>query len=238
MHAKLGEVKVQTSKALNETKNINARLLTVEEGGQQDHAKMERLEDTVKKLQAKLAAVTKPRASLRGSDDSETRKSVLFRGFNDETAEKRVEMLETYMKTHFPSVKFACVSHETTGSVQNKKLANSSFVLFFDQLTAENILKQIEKDSSKYKCVNVKGDSLKICKRKTKLERKRNYGLARAEEILTEQLLKRKLSAEAKIVWDKRAVTVNSAEAFKQNREDEIGSFCGVFPVVVFSDRK
>ena len=111
-------------------------------------------------------------------------------------------------------------------------------MLFHDQFTAEEVLKKIMADSSRFKCDNSKAGILKISKRKTKLEKKRNYGLARADEILTEQVASRGPNAVVKIIWDKRLITVGDVEAFTQLKDDEVGNFCGEFVTVKFTDRK
>ena len=55
---------------------------------------------------------------------------------------------------------------------------------------------------------------------------------------MTEELSSRGANAEVKLVWEKRVVLVGGTEAFKQHRDDETGSFCGVFSTVQFTDRK
>ena len=100
------------------------------------------------------------------------------------------------------------------------------------------MLARIQEDKAKYTCVSSRRMSLKISKRKTKLEKLRNYSLFRAEELLEESVGSETPTPDVKIVWQSRKVTVNDVDAFVQSKDDERGSFCGVFANIVFSDRQ
>ena len=99
--------------------------------------------------------------------------ALLSRVFAQEDAEDRAGRLGEFMAEHFANVKYACVSHETSGPVQNRQLARTAYVLCFDQFSADSMLKKIREDkSSKYNCATPKGQALKIGKRKTQLEKR------------------------------------------------------------------
>ena len=100
------------------------------------------------------------------------------------------------------------------------------------------MLARIQEDKAKYTCVSSRRMGLKISKRKTKLEKLRNYSLFRAGELLEESVGSETPTPDVKIVWQSRKVTVNDVDAFVQSKDDERGSFCGVFANIVFSDRQ
>ncbi len=227
-------------KALDETKALNDRLVVAEQDSVKNFDRVGRLESELEKIKASLASASSSRGPARGNDDAEVRRSIAFKGFtSDESADSRVSLLNAFMAEHFAGVKYACVSHETTGAFQNKKLSDTSYVLLFDQFSADSALTKIKNDKSgKYTCVSTTGKALKIGKRKTRLEKRRDYGLIRAEEILTEQVISKEPKPVVKIVWADRKVSVGTTDAFKQEKSDERGSFCGPFADVAFADRK
>ena len=141
------------------------------------------------------------------------------------------------MATHFVSLQYACISHEPTGPVQKQQLADTSYVLFFDQFSSDSVLAKLHEDKAKYTCVSSTRQALKIGKRKTKLEKHRNYSLFRAAELLKQSVGGETASPEVKIVWQPRKVTVNNVDAFVQARHEERGSFCCAYAHVIFSDR-
>ena len=111
---------------------------------------------------------------------------------------------------------------------------SSSLTIF----AADYVLARIQEDKAKYTCVSSRRMSLKISKRKTKLEKLRNYSLFRAEELLEERVGSETPAPDVKIVWQSRKVTVNDVDAFVQSKDDERGSFCGLFANIVFVDRQ
>jgi len=156
------------SVALNETKALHSRLVKQEQSSVIEFDRVGRLESEVEKIKASLASSSRSQGPARGNDDAEVRKSIAFKGFtSDESADSRVALLNAFMAEHFAGVKYACVSHETTGPFQNKKLTDTSYVLLFDQFSADSALKKIKEDKGKYTCVSTKGKALKIGKRKT-----------------------------------------------------------------------
>ena len=106
-------------------------------------------------------------------------------------------------------------------------------MLFFDKLTADAKLKEIKADEVKFKWTTQAGDELRIVKRKTKFEKRRNYSLIRASEILCET----HAEDDVDIKWSERKVKVKGKDAFKQNRTEDRGDFCGEFSSVQFNDR-
>ena len=72
--------------------------------------------------------------------------------------------------------------------VQKRQLADTSHVLFFNKFSMDSVSARIQEDKAKYTCVSSRRASLKISKRKTKLENLRNYSLIRAEELLKESV--------------------------------------------------
>ena len=239
MKVAFGDLESGVSTALNDTQALHSRLVKQEQSSVIEFDRVGRLESEVEKIKASLASSSRSQGPARGNDDAEVRKSIAFKGFtSDESADSRVALLNAFMAEHFAGVKYACVSHETTGPFQNKKLTDTSYVLLFDQFSADSALKKIKEDKGKYTCVSTKGKALKIGKRKTRLEKRRDYGLIRAEEILTEQVISKEPKPVVKIVWADRKVTVGTTDAFKQEKSDERGSFCGSFAAVAFTDRK
>ena len=105
--------------------------------------------------------------------------------------------------------------------VQKRQLADTSYVVFFDNFSADSVLARIQEDKAKYTCVSSRRMSLKISKRKTKLEKLRNYSLFRAEELLKESVGSETPTPDVNIVWQSRKVTVNDVDAFVQSKDDE-----------------
>ncbi len=217
--------------ALNETKMLHERLVTVEQGSVKELDRVGKLESQISELQGRLKTLGSARG--RSNDGEEVRKCVVCKGFKAETAPERVKCIDAFMEQHFKEVKYACVSHEVTGGFQNQKMTDTSYVLFFDKFTADAKLKEIKADECNLKWTTQAGDELKIVKRKTKLEKRRNYCLIRASEILCE----RHAEADVDIKWSERKAQVKGKDAFKQNRTDERGDFCGEFSFVRFTDR-
>ena len=150
-----------------------------------------------------------------------------------------MKILEGFLIKHFGTdVKFDCVSHAFQGPFQSKKLASSSFIMFFDQYTADEIFKHIKSDEDKYKRCSSTGEALQILKRKTPTEKRRDYCLGRAEEIWTEQAASLHAKPTIKIVWKERKVQVNGVDAFVQAKTDDRGSFCGTFVSFPWTDRQ
>ena len=200
------------------------------------------LQTELSELKKRFAALNvRPSASSRGfrTDDTDARKCIAFKGFApEESAAIRCGILEAFMALHFAGVKYACISHETSGPVQKRQLADTSYVVFFETFSADSVLARIQEDKAKYTCVSSRRMSLKISKRKTKLEKLRNYSLFRAGELLEESVGSETPTPDVKIVWQSRKVTVNDVDAFVQSKDDERGSFCGVFANIVFIDRQ
>ena len=138
-----------------------------------------------------------------------------FKGFKSETASERVKIIEAFFAKHFGTYfKYACVSHELQGPFQNKQLTTTSFIMFFDQYSADEVFKKLKSDDGKYKCVSASGEVLKINRRKTPTEKRRDYCLGRAEEIFDEMFSSQKLAPAVKISWKERKVTVDRQDAF------------------------
>ena len=81
--------------------------------------------------------------------------------------------------------------------------------MFFDQYSADEVFKMFKSDEAKYKCVSSSGEVLKISRRKSPIEKRRDYCLGRAEEILTELVSSQQPPPAVKIAWKDRKVTVN-----------------------------
>ena len=84
----------------------------------------------------------------------------------------------------------------------------------------------------------VDGTSIKIKQARTQFQRKRNYGMRRAEELLTElakqEFSKTGIKKEVTIEWKvpdtkTRRILFNKIEAFTQREHDGIGTFTNSF---------
>ena len=116
------------------------------------------LQTELSELKKRFAALNvRPSANSRGfrTDDTDARKCIAFKGFApEESAAIRCGILEAFMALHFAGVKYACISHETSGPVQKRQLADTSYVLFFDNFSADSVLARIQEDKAKYTCVS------------------------------------------------------------------------------------
>ena len=115
---------------------------------------------------------------------------------------------------------------------------NASFIMFFDQYTADEVFKTIKSDEDKYTYVSSTGEALKISKRKSRMEEPKDYCLGLAAEILTEQSASQQSRPAIKIAWKERKVQVNDADAFAQAKTDDRGSFCCAFASILWTDRQ
>ena len=110
--------------------------------------------------------------------------------------------------------------------------------MFFDQHTADEVFKKHKSDENKYKCFSSAGEALKIYKRKSPMEKRKDDCLGRAAEILTEHSASQQSKPAIKIVWKERKVQVDGADTFAQAKTDDRGSFFGAFALILLTDRQ
>ena len=233
----IGHIESTLDTVQKQTGNLNSRLLVVETGTGKTANRVDQLESEIKQMRERLASsnVSQGRAL---QDTSDARRCISFKGFKSETASERVKIIEAFFAKHFGTdFKYACVSHELRGPFQNKQLTATSFIMFFDQYSADEVFKKLKSDDGKYKCVSASGEVLKINRRKTPTEKRRDYCLGRAEEIFDEMFSSQKLAPAVKISWKERKVTVDGQDAFIQGKTDDRGSFCGAYSETIWTDR-
>ena len=144
------------------------------------------------------------------------------------------------MAKKFKDVSYACATHETTGPANNKNLSDTSYILFYDRFTKDEVLKKIK--SEELKCANCSDGNLKIEARKTSLQKLRNYSMARAHEILEEYVATKQPKRVVSFDWGKpggsRKVKVDNVDAFVQASGESRGRFCNEYSEIAFTDRK
>ena len=157
----------------------------------------------------------------------------VFLGWPEGTStEKRAELMDKLMKEKFPTFRVVDFGHEYIGPYNNKKLSSVSWAEFSDNDAAKSFVKKTETDHVE---LQVEGVSMKIKLRRTKLQKKRNYCLHKAAE-----LLKKSGSSgdDVKIEWKieaskTRKVLFNGKTGFEQLQHDSMGTFTAPFTNLV-----
>ena len=117
--------------------------------------------------------------------------------------------------------------HDFTGPYNNRKLSTASWIEFSNCDTAKDFLKHTEKEDFK-----VDGATIKIKFARTQFQKKRNYAMRKAEELLKghQKTGRNVVTTEWKITDSKdRRILVNGALAFSQAPYDGTGTFLPPF---------
>ena len=145
-------------------------------------------------------------------------KRVSFLRFPDTcTADER--LAETQRFVHkFPLHSPLAVSNKYTGPYNNRSCSKHGFAEFADRDARDNFLKAAKETS-----FTVKGVVVGVKKAKTSFNGQRDYSLYKAADVL-------KAAAPGKSVTlerDSRTVAVDKVCAFKQEKDETGGTFCG-----------
>ena len=143
------------------------------------------------------------------------------------SAEKRVEMMHEFGKEKYKNFTPTDVGHDFTGPYNHRKLSTASWIEFPNCDTAKDFFKHIEKEDFK-----VDGTSIKIKFARTQFQKKRNYAMRKAEELLKghPKTGSNVVTTEWKITDSKdRRILVNGVLAFSQAPYDGTGTFLSPF---------
>ena len=189
------------------------------------------LEDKLEKLTQEHEALKKKVATLEvgggfakaGDKEDPARKQVAVLGWPEGCeAKKRLQDLKEWVQTNFPEVRAVAFSNEYKGPYSNRVLGKATYAHFAAEDDVRTLVKAAKDRSVELK---VEGKKLKVVPAKTKKNKQRDWALRKAEEVLKTSVPTQKVEVD----WKERRVTANTAEAFKQEKEDTKGSFCGNF---------
>ena len=143
------------------------------------------------------------------------------------TREKRVELMRKFGSEKYPGFHPTDLGHDETGPYSDRKLSKSSWIEFSNTDTAKKFLKKVE-----HEAFDVEGTSIKMKPARTQFQKKRNYAMRKAEELL--KASPKSGSSEVSIEWKamdskSRRISVNRSVAFTQTEYDVIGTFSTLF---------
>ena len=141
--------------------------------------------------------------------------------------------MEAFIKDHFKTFRPTGFGNEYKGPHTNRKLSPGSWVEFSGVEVAKAFLSNVSLSSTE---LNVGSKKLMIKPARTELQRKRNYAMRKAEELIKAST--HTGGKEVKIEWKvdgsrERLVTVNGTAAFKQEENDVKGVFLQPFADLV-----
>ena len=192
------------------TEHVNE---TVEAAVQPVRTQVEDLNTRVEKLEQ--GSNSKP---TRNDPSDPAHKRVSFLGFPDTcAAEERLAEMQRFVQK-FPLHSPLAVSNKYTGPYNNRSCSKHGFAEFADRDARDNFLKAAKETS-----FTVKGVVVGVKKAKTSFNGQRDYSLYKAADVL-------KAAAPGKSVTlerDSRTVAVDKVCAFKQEKDETGGTFCG-----------
>ncbi len=168
-----------------------------------------------------------PRFTKTGHRNDPAHRQILFKEFPSKVPEaKRIEHMEAFMKTHFQEFPYRFAENIVQeGPPGKSKVTTSGFVEFGSQHRARQVMDKIKASPGAYK-LSAGGKEVTIKKGTSALDRRRNYGLYAAKDLVAE-LVKAEPSLKGATVEVKdRSVLVNGQVAYSQKeRFDPIGGF-------------
>ena len=138
-------------------------------------------------------------------------------------AQRRLELLENWVKTALPTQRPLSFSNEYKGPYSNRTLGQAAYANF---TTADEVREFLASFKDSGQELEVKGTKLKVVQARTKLRKSRNWALKKAVELLKAAAGE---GANTELNWEGREVTVNSVVAFKQAPGEPKGSFQNSF---------
>ena len=133
------------------------------------------------------------------------------------------------MYTKYKQIWFVDCGHDYIGPYNDRKLSKTSWVEFSNTDTTKAFLKTVASDNAE---ITVDGSSVKVKPARTQIQKKRNYALIRASEIIkiSGEGAGKNVKIEFKVPDSKeRHVTVDGVVGFCQNQNDTIGFFRAPF---------
>ena len=150
-------------------------------------------------------------------------KCICFSGFPAALAPaKRIDEIEAIL-TKLPTSQHVSVENVMTGPANNRSITKHVVVEFPSKKLADNALAQLGGKGKKF--VLTGGSEVSMKMDITKFNRQRNWALYKAKELIS----KSPGGASAVADMQERQVKVDSEIAFKQEKYDSRGSFCGAF---------
>ena len=218
--------------AREETKSLNARLVTVETKDTVSEQRMICLEAEFQKLQISFAAG----GSSRSSGPAQPMKSdvansrISFKGFTNESLDDRRKFIAAFIRDQVEDVDFSYIGTRMAGPYAKKKPSDESFIQFVCQEERDRILNIIT--SKKLGALRTpNGTKLTIARSKSDWIRKRDYAMRESERLITAHLHERGQQGTVQFQKTKsvRKIVVNGVDAFLQYSTDAVGDFTGDF---------
>ena len=200
-------------------------------------ATKELVETKVQPLQAKLDTLSAQHALLqkkvvelearKGAGATEQKhnsedpafKRVDFNNLSGTDAQARLKAMREYC-SKFPGPSPVAVENYYKGPWNNRTLKTKGYAEFADKDAAREFLKAAKGE------VELAGCKVAVKAGKTKLQNQRDWALGKAGELLRKEVPDKTVE----VKWgNERVVKVDSAVAFKQEKEDEKGTFASNF---------
>ena len=171
--------------------------------------------------------MTKDQIQLMNSLDP-ARRQLAFKGFGDAPISARVAYLETLFQDN--RIQFKNIDHIYSGPKGNRKLSGILLIEFSLKQVATNILLTLRGKGKELSFSDQYQITLKPAI--TTINLKRNHRLREAHEMIKEQAQSK--SAEVKIDFKKREITVNGSTVFSQSFTQLSSTFHGPYTNLCF----
>ena len=199
------------------TKDDLTQLRTDLEHTVQDQVKVavEPVQAEVRALATRLTKVEQGKPATTRDPTDPAPKRADFVGLTG-SVEERLAAMQEYCKK-YPTHSPVAVGNYYKGSRDQRVLKNSGYAEFADSDAAREFLKQAKGST------HLRGASVSVRPGKSKLNAQRDWALHKARELLEAAAPQKKVE----LVRNSRSVTVDSVVAFKQEKNEAGGTFCG-----------
>lgn len=196
---------------------------TLASGSIEQHQRIGRMETTLQAM---------PSSGLPNGPDKNHSANcqISFSGFSNESVSDRARTLREFMRAHFEPDSYLCIGTRMTGPFGDGRHASAeSFVQFCHRDAKDAALKFIV--NGKFKVSSSAGKTLNISRMKTPWQRRRDYAMGKAEELVKKKMEANSWQGVVKFTKSKevRKICVNDSDAFIQAHSDECGNFVGDF---------
>ncbi len=230
----IDHIDAKSTQALDETKNLHQRTVTLETGAIQEYDRVGKVESELEDLRGRVKVVENATGSGQGKPSKHDVNflRIAFRGFSTETLVERRATIKTFMETNFGmDVRYCCIDTRMQGPYGDKKPSEESFVQFASPESRDRFADEIRSKKYGDNVTSSKGSKLYVGKSRTEWQRQRDFAMRKSEELIKGKLQSHGAQCAVKYVksQDERKITVNGTDAFVQRRTDARGHFCGEF---------
>jgi len=157
---------------------------------------------------------------------------ISFIGFPEQmSVEKRIEEIKKFMSDNFKNVDCGPIDAVYKGPYNNRQLSSECTLQLWNRNQKHIVMKKIKNSNLTLRC---NGNDLKIAHTRTKKQKKRNYHMHKANELISKDKHAFGKSVEMDWAMPMRRVKVDGVTAFEQRKEDEEGCFLPPFNELKF----